>query len=1069
MPAGFTGQAGSAGTGTSVTITETFATPATGDVRYLFVTCPTASTITIPTGWTTITNTTTGGAKFAVAYRAWTVGVGSQNVTFTSGTFCVDVVSVSGSNPALAPASTLSGAASGTTSQVAAGVTPVQGDSLQLVYFSHTYTTGANTASLGTPAGMTLASTRTTAATSGHDSLAAYQSINSLSATGSATSSSSASGTAWRGVQLAIPSLVNAIPTVADSGTAVDAVTGLARASSVADTGHGTDAVTGLARASTQADSGTLADTAPPQIGTTAADTATSTATAASTAAVAAADSGTVAETAVVSISAADTARVTETTQVTDGVGPSRLYAADTAAVADAGLAAVTYGLDDAFTVTDHATVVELPTVFDDNIVYPKAATGLFRVIAQDHFTRRFIHWDLPVDQVAITYGVTGPNLIAAVLTSEMDNVLDLDPPLVPNRTWLHAEQDGVIKASFLMTEFIDDPQTQTRQIEGEGFSAYPGWVTYEGESVAAVQVDPADMIRLLWDHVQSYPDGNLGVQVSATRTPVKIGFPVENVQFVTSEGNDVQFQDGPYTLNWWSVTNCGDEITKLCQQAPVDFVEYSRWNASKSDVEHFIVLGYPRVGTKRTDLGFREGENLVSLIPSYQGSNDNYASDVIVIGAGTGPSAVRAISSGRIGLLRKTSVLQNQEIANHSRAQAIADFEYRRLAASRFLIENITVDTTHPNAPWGSFTCGDDILVEANAGYAGPIQAWYRITSYSYDPYGQVATLHLAPSDSFTYGAENVDPYDELPTSGYAQLSQTQDFTSLFDGTQTDPDPTQQALQAIAYVTQTAQQYLCDYFNGNGAQNGQALYWWFTGTHETFQGVDVPDYGVAQGPLADLSIVMNQMVIGKTDYGHLITGDNIQLISSDGTVGQTSNTTSAISYPKPYVPDAPSDSGPIVGQFTITDTDQSTGIAIVIYAARHDGLAQFVANDLALGSASYMRTDVDGTLTLLTGTIASMGVDDVLVIERDNSGTIQVGPGIQINGGAVELTGIQQAAAAILDRLGSGDPIGTDWSWTGQPAIVGQFNIELIEKFGGYSKLPAVVFLSAIVSGQLA
>lgn len=715
-------------------------------------------------------------------------------------------------------------------------------------------------------------------------------------------------------------------------------------------------------------------------------------------------DTATVTETAKISLNLSDSATVTETSETTEAGTDSatvtegyhlNILASDSALVTDTAIsfadveqtdtftvvetseALIPRAADDEFAVTETAITNPLPTFFEDNIYYPGGgySNRNFRVIAQDHFTRQFIHWDLPLDNVQVIYTFNGPNILSGELSSEMESIMSLDPPLIPDRTWLHLEEDNEIRGSFILTPFIDDPQTQTRTIEAEGFSTYPSWIVYQGDSFTGVQVDPADMIRMIWDHVQSYTDGNLGVQISQTKTPVKLGEPPEAIAFTTSEGVSVNFSAGPYTLNYWSVTNCGDEINNLCVQTPIDFLEYSYWNATKSDVIHKISLGYPRVGTKRNDLSFREGENLSMLIPSYQGSNDNYASDVIVIGAGTGPGSIRAISSGRIGLLRKTNVIQNQDITNTALAQSLADFEFKRIAHSRFLIENITVDLTHPNSLWGSFAPGDDILVEATVDYVGYIQDWYRITSYQYDPYYKTAIISLSPSDSFSYGAENIDPYDQLPTAGFATLATQQDFSQLLA---TDVS-TRNLSELQAYVTQNIQQQLCTYFNKNSLNNGMCLYWYWD-SMTPVGTAQLPTVKWNNGPLSDLSTVLNFMIIGKTDYGHILTGDNIILIATDGTIGQTQNATSDQVYPNPYyVPDP-----------TNTDTTPPTP------------------------------------------------------------------------------SEIQQAAALILTRIEANLPINIDFSWTGEPFIVSQYNDTLYEKFLGYSNMGSIQFLAGIVYGQI-
>lgn len=384
-----------------------------------------------------------------------------------------------------------------------------------------------------------------------------------------------------------------------------------------------------------------------------------------------------------------------------------------------------------------------------------------YRLIAQDIFTKQFIHWDLPADDIQITYTVSAPTIIAAKINTEMRSLFDLDPPIEPDRTRIHYEEDGQIKASGILMPWTDDNTGKTRTIEAEGNSAYPHWIYYEGTSFQGVQVDPADMVRKLWDHIQSYEDGNLDVQVSDTTTPVRVGTEPENVEFETGEGEDVSFVAGPYALNFWTVTNCGAEIDKLCKETPMEYYEHSHWNSTKTDVLHYIDISYPRRGRRRDDLAFREGENFYNLIPQYSENKDNYASEVIVVGAGDGEDAIRQTTSARFvpQRLRKVFVLQNQDILSNNRALAISQFEFRRRRLSRYEINSITIDTTHPNAVFGAFEEGDDILVEGTVQYIGHVADLHRITSYVYSPRTQTAILNLKPSESFDYGALKVDP----------------------------------------------------------------------------------------------------------------------------------------------------------------------------------------------------------------------------------------------------------------------------------------------------------------------
>lgn len=421
-----------------------------------------------------------------------------------------------------------------------------------------------------------------------------------------------------------------------------------------------------------------------------------------------------------------------------------------------------TQGLNDGGTGDDSfGAVYDKPVFFDDLIEYraPTTTVQRFRVVAQNIFTKEWVHNNLPLSDPELTFQVSNPNLFRGTLNGEVKSLLDLSPALEPEATWLHALENEEVAASYILQEFIDENGQQKRQVEGIGFSAYPGWIDYQGPLWKQVRVDPADIVRYLWTHIQSYPESNLGVKVSPdVRTPVRLGTEPKDVEFETGDGENVSFEAGPYDLNWWEVTNCGTEMGNLLTETPMEYVEKSYWNAARTDIEHLYDLKYPRVGRKNDSVHFIEGQNLIEVIPGYNAVNGGWPSDFIVVGAGEGPTAVRGYISRRTGRLRRTKVIENEDIKEFARAQAIADFEAKRADRSRFYIDSVVINVDHPNARLGEFTHGDDAYVSGKVIYRGAVSGIFRIVGYKYWPRRRQAQLDLAPSESFTYGATKVE-----------------------------------------------------------------------------------------------------------------------------------------------------------------------------------------------------------------------------------------------------------------------------------------------------------------------
>lgn len=375
-----------------------------------------------------------------------------------------------------------------------------------------------------------------------------------------------------------------------------------------------------------------------------------------------------------------------------------------------------------------------------------------YRIIAQRILDGEFLSWDFPLSQVQVQDTLSGPTVISGVLEPELPflNVDAVDAWAI----WLHVEQDGEIRASGILQPIALDSEEESISVEAEGASGYPHGIPFLGQ-YEAIQVDPLDVVRRIWAHIQAHPDGKLGVVVDATTSPVRIGTEERDVSFETGAGEQVEFTAGPYKLHWWDHRDCGQEINQLAQETPFDYRDTSYWNADKTNVLHRIELGYPRLGRRQHNLRFAQDENLLESIPLVE-RDDAYASAVIVLGAGEGRDMVRGtaqtVSSTR---LRRPVVIEDKTITSSSRARARANSELSQRTVSRVSMRQITVDARHPNAKLGSFTPGDDIAVTGDFPYIGRATLWHRITASTWEPDSEIVILDLAPSESFRYGPE--------------------------------------------------------------------------------------------------------------------------------------------------------------------------------------------------------------------------------------------------------------------------------------------------------------------------
>jgi hypothetical protein len=369
-------------------------------------------------------------------------------------------------------------------------------------------------------------------------------------------------------------------------------------------------------------------------------------------------------------------------------------------------------------------------------------------VIAQEILGGRWLHRELPVSDLEITWTLSGPSVVGGVFSPEIRELADLG--LEPWGTWVHVEDAGRIQASgILQPTSIEGPALR---VEAVGVSAYPMGMPYL-DQYERIGVDPWQVVTDIWAHLQSYPDGNLGVVIDPGTTGTTLGTPEEDVSFETGAGKQVDFTAGPYKLSWWDNIDCGREINKLASEIPFDFAERPRWNADKTAVEQHLVLGHPRHGRRRFDLGFRQGENITEAVTLIE-PEDVYASAVHVTGAGEGSATVRGYAGRRVGnRVRRAVVVEDREITRTARANARAESERQRRSGELIEFAEVEVLAHHENAPLGSYVAGDDIRVQANVDYLGEVAIWSRVETITYSPRRERCRLSLRNANHYRYG----------------------------------------------------------------------------------------------------------------------------------------------------------------------------------------------------------------------------------------------------------------------------------------------------------------------------
>jgi len=353
---------------------------------------------------------------------------------------------------------------------------------------------------------------------------------------------------------------------------------------------------------------------------------------------------------------------------------------------------------------------------------------------------------EIPLRSPAITDVLSGPTGLTGVVSPSILGLRGEDGHPVLDTRWntaIWAEADGEIRGGGILAHrSMRGPELALTCV---GFTAYPKDMPFT-DAWYGVEVDPLDVVRLIWTHLQGKPRGNLGLQVSGLTTGLKIGVEMEQVEFDTESG-PVSFEAGPVKLAWYQTEDLGGEIDRFAEETPFDYHERHQW-ASNGDtqLEHFLDFGYPRIGRRRNDLRFVLGEN-ISVVPSIEDDGADYANEILSLGAGEGRTMLRGGAAVNDGGLRRVATVVDKKARSLKNVNAVAKKELAWRSAFGEEITEIVV-RDHPHAPLESWAVGDEIRVQADTDWSD-VDQWARVLSSTISPEsGEVATLTIARED---------------------------------------------------------------------------------------------------------------------------------------------------------------------------------------------------------------------------------------------------------------------------------------------------------------------------------
>lgn len=348
--------------------------------------------------------------------------------------------------------------------------------------------------------------------------------------------------------------------------------------------------------------------------------------------------------------------------------------------------------------------------------------------------TETFLDYDIPLNDASVQESLSGHGGVDGKISPEIARLKDPQgkPIFKPWSTAIYAEASGQIRGGGILTDLpMDGPSLSIDTIGHTGYWAKQPWIWEHKFDTA----DPLEVDRLIITEFQKQRGFNLGL------TPVG-----DRKSRMVRMSESVSGSKELYYLGWWQTLDLDRERQQLAEFGGYEWTVGHRWSGER--IVHEIEYGYPRIGARRTDLRFVVGENVPDNIGATD-DGDEYASHVLVLGAGQGRKMVRAQDSQTTDRLGRWAVVSDKSIGKDQIAQTRATSTLKALSGELDITEIEVLD--HPNAPVGSYRAGDEILIQSGTGWADFGDLWVRVMGVIHHPEKNTSSLQIRRGEKIT------------------------------------------------------------------------------------------------------------------------------------------------------------------------------------------------------------------------------------------------------------------------------------------------------------------------------
>lgn len=373
------------------------------------------------------------------------------------------------------------------------------------------------------------------------------------------------------------------------------------------------------------------------------------------------------------------------------------------------------------------------------------ADDGKWRVIVQESRTKIITNYDMQVKNLIFQRSLSAGCDIEFDLDFHDQSVAGIYPK--PWEQYIAIERVLQGKRRIVCMGIVQpsdiDEQTGIQHLKVKGFATYPKGLPWL-QDINHPANDAFLPVHEIWDYLQSYPNGNLDVEVFPARSGAIM------LPGYAYDGNTMNINFFATFVRATDKIDCGDYIDGLARDIPFDYAERHEWNADRTDIIKRIELGYPRLGVIQENLAFVINENVLSAKPHTETQND-WVSDVGITGFYPGVQYSAELANADPNRLRRYLDENDAYIDSNERAAA---WGHKRLARRQTPAywETITVSMTHPNAPFGTYDVGDTITVSGFMPWVGMISQDHKIIAIQVDTTKNAAQLTLYAEGEFNY-----------------------------------------------------------------------------------------------------------------------------------------------------------------------------------------------------------------------------------------------------------------------------------------------------------------------------